>query len=61
MTNQTPYQQSDIPLEIKEKLLILAKKLPEAARSQFVRQTSAIKQHLFCKSPYPFIGTIAPS
>ena len=41
MTNQAPYPQSDLPLEIKEKLLILARKLPEASRSKFVRQTSA--------------------
>lgn len=48
-------QFDQLPIEIKEKLLILARKLPEAARSQFVRQTARRISEVAAEHPRTFL------
>lgn len=48
-----------IPLDIKAKLLILAKKLPEAARSQFVKRTAIRISEVAAEHPRTITYTVA--
>ena len=59
MKSQNQLETDKIPLDIKAKLLILAKKLPEAARSQFVKRTARRISEVAAEHPRTITYTVA--
>ncbi len=59
MRNNNQHEADRIPLDIKEKLLILSKKLPEAARSQFVKRTAVRISEVAAAHPRTITYTVA--
>lgn len=58
-TPATAINTREIPFEIKEKLVLLARKLPEAARSEFVRGASRKIHDVASDHPRTFIYAAA--
>ena len=59
MKNTNQLETDQIPLDIKAKLLILAKKLPEDARSQFVKRTAIRISEVAAEHPRTITYTVA--
>jgi len=59
MKTQTQSAAIDLPLEIKERLVLLAKKLPEAAQSEFVRQATKRLSEIAADHPRTIVFTAA--